>query len=158
MTGSLTYFLVCLYVEPANEANRSELIVTIVMPSKCKLSLSKRRYAAQFPSSVLQPFSAATWDHSPVARWHPSIATCKAFFFFASAAFQLLEKNFKATSDRWKFSLNVSRLLEARRWPRKSYAFLRGGHLDFESAVIARNDKVYGSFHSSYSRLLKVKT
>ena len=41
--------------------------------------------------------------------------------------------------------------------PRK-YAFLPCSHLDFETAVAAQNDAFKGSFDSSYSRLLNVKT
>ena len=37
-------------------------------------------------------------------------------------------------------------------------AFLPCSHLDFESAVAAQKDESKGSFHSSYSRLLNLKT
>ena len=38
------------------------------------------------------------------------------------------------------------------------FFFLPCGHLDFESAVTAQSDEFKGSFHSSCSRLLNVKT
>ena len=38
------------------------------------------------------------------------------------------------------------------------FFFCAGGHLDFESADTAQNDEFKSSFHSSYSRLLNVKT
>ena len=49
----------------------------------------------------------------------------------------------------------------AARWGQttaQKYAFLPCGNLDFESAVTAQYDRLKGSFHSSHSRLLNVKT
>ena len=105
---------------------------------------------AEHDAIITEQETIAYRDRTIISMWHEAIIVFRA----------LSVKILPGESRLPALSVQVC---GSSQWPRASVVFIAGaprksGHLSLESVVTAQNDEFKGSFYSSYSRLLNVKT